>query len=364
MQISEQRVKFGNTNYNVVLYENFEGLATELETIQNVSKYFILTEKKIAKLYLKTLLTELEKTNKPVSVIYIKGKEKNKHIDRLKKVYNQLIDLNADRKSVILALGGGVVGDFSGFVAATFLRGIRFVQIPTTLLACVDSSVGGKVAVNADKGKNMVGAFYQPELVFAPLFTLNTLKSKEWKCGITEVLKHSLLTGGSFFEFMKTKKFEDVKDQNTLKIFIDESVKFKTSIVAEDEKETGKRAILNLGHTLGHAIESLTDYKKYSHGEAVSIGLVLALFLSKEKANLSESVFLEVLTIMKNLELPTQDKSLSPKKLVQHMLHDKKTSDKKIKFILLPSIGSATWGNIVEEEEILSAIHLQNKLVS
>lgn len=362
MQLSEQRVKFGNTDYKVVLYENFDGLSTELAKINNVSKFFILTEKKIAKIYLKPLLSELEKLNIPVAVVFIKGKEKNKHIDRLKKVYNTLIDLNADRKSVLLAFGGGVVGDFTGFVAATFLRGIRFVQIPTTLLACVDSSVGGKVAVNADKGKNMIGAFHQPELVYAPLSTLTTLKKKEWKCGLAEVLKHSLLTGGDLWKFMKEAKFEDVYNENSLKVFIEESVKFKTSIVAEDEKEIGKRAILNLGHTLGHAIESLTDYKKYSHGEAVSIGLTLALILSKEKSGLNENTFSEILRVMKNLDLPIQDKELSPEKLVKHMLHDKKTSENKIKYILLSEIGSASWGNIMQQEEILSAIYQQNNL--
>lgn len=363
MQISSEKVEFGNTKYNVVLYEDFDGLSAELNKIENVSRYIIITEKKVAKLYLNSLLLELEKINLPIGVILTKGKEKNKHIDRLKKVYNKLIDLNADRKTVILALGGGVIGDFSGFVAATFLRGIRFVQIPTTLLACVDSSVGGKVAVNADKGKNMIGAFHQPELVYAALHTLQTLSKKDWKCGLAEVLKHSLLTGGNLYETIKKSSFEDVHDKNSLRIFISESVKFKTSIVAEDERETGKRAILNLGHTLGHAIESLTNYKKYSHGEAVAIGLVLALILSNQKVGFADDSIHEVLGIMKNLQLPIKDSSLSPKKLVQHMLHDKKTSEKKIKYILLNRIGEASWGNVTSEKEIVSAIKLQHSLL-
>lgn len=362
MQISAETVEFGQTKYNVVLYDDFEGLSSELEKIQNVSKFIIITEKKVAKLYLDSVLLELEKLNQSVSVIFTKGKEKNKHIDRLKNVYNHLIELGADRKSVILALGGGVIGDFAGFVAATFLRGIRFVQIPTTLLACVDSSVGGKVAVNADKGKNMIGAFHQPELVFASLNSLETLEEKEWKCGLAEVLKHSLLTGGALFETMKTATFEDVFNKNSLRIFISESVKFKTSIVAEDERETGKRAILNLGHTLGHAIESLTNYKKYSHGEAVAIGLVLALILSKQKMGFKEETFQEVVKIMQNLKLPLKDESLSAKKLVEHMMHDKKTSNNQIKYILISNIGEASWGNVLSEEEIVSAIKTQQAL--
>lgn len=362
MKVSSEKVAFGNVNYNVVLYENYDGLALELHKIKDVSRYIIITEKKVAKLYLDEVLSELKKIDLPVSAIIIKGKEKNKHIDRLKKVYNQLIELKTDRKSVILALGGGVVGDFSGFVASTFLRGIRFVQIPTTLLACVDSSVGGKVAVNADKGKNMIGAFHQPELVYAALHSLETLAKREWKCGLAEVLKHSLLTGNYLFEVMKTSFFKDVYNKESLKVFISESVKFKTSIVAEDERETGKRAILNLGHTLGHAIESVTNYKKYSHGECVSIGLVLALILSKEKMNFSETMFEEILAIMKNLNLPIQDKDVSPKKIVEHMLFDKKTNGNQIKFVLLTGVGNATWGNHIEKKDILTAIEKQNKL--
>lgn len=164
------------------------------------------------------------------------------------------------------------------------------------------------------------------------------------------------------FSKIKSANFESIYDQNSIKVFISESVKFKTSIVAEDEKETGKRAILNLGHTLGHAIESLTNYKKYSHGESVAIGLVLALILSKEKAGFSDESFKEVLQIMKNLKLPLLDKKLSPEKLVEHMMHDKKTSDRKIKFILLNQVGNASFGNVIGEEEIVSAIKLQNSL--
>ncbi|MCE9500310.1 MAG: 3-dehydroquinate synthase [Leptospira sp.] len=362
MLLSAERIKFGNTDYNILLHEDFRGLSEELAKFPGVSRYIVITEKKIASLFLKDLLKEISGLKIEIHIIYIPGKEKNKHIDKLKKTYHELLTAGADRKSVILALGGGVVGDYAGFVAATFLRGIRFIQIPTTLLACVDSSVGGKVAVNLDRGKNMVGAFYQPLLVYAPLFALGTLPKKEWRCGLAEVLKHSLLSGGTLFEVMKNHSFSDVTALSEItRIFISESVRYKASVVAEDEKETGKRAVLNLGHTTAHAIESATNYEKYSHGEAVSIGLVTALFLSVEKEGLPSPVLDIAIEIMKKYTLPFRDQT-RPEKIIRHMQHDKKTENRILKFVLLKKVGEPTWGNAISEMEILEALNKQAKL--
>lgn len=362
MLISSHTISFNHKEYKIQLSDSFDGLADELLKLQDVSAFYIITEKKIAKLHYASLEKEMKLLGKPFHLIYMKGKEKNKHIDRLKKTYNKLIELGADRKSVIIAFGGGVVGDYSGFVAATYQRGVRFVQIPTTLLACVDSSVGGKVAVNADMGKNMIGAFHQPELVFAALPVLATLPEKEWKCGLAEVLKHSLLSGGTFFESMKSAKFEDVYDLKSLEFFISESVKYKASVVAEDERETGKRAVLNLGHTLGHAIESMTNYRKYSHGEAVSIGLVFALLLSVEKAELDREVLTSVLSIMKSCNLPTSDRKLLREEIYEHMLHDKKTSANVLKFVLLKCPGEPVWNQKIDKEEIYRTLSHHKEL--
>jgi len=360
--LSESVVNISNHTYKVILSKNFSGLSKEISLLNNISSINIITEKRINELYGKELSEELNKLNIPFKFIIIKGKESNKHISKVRTVYNSLIKNGADRKSVILALGGGVVGDFSGFIAASFLRGIRFVQVPTTLLACVDSSVGGKVAVNADLGKNMIGAFHQPEVVFAPIHTLiNTLPDKEWKCGLSEVLKHSLLEGGTFFEFMKNVNMKDLKNPETISTFIRESVSFKSKIVSQDPKENGIRAVLNLGHTTGHAIESLLNYKKLSHGEAVGIGLITALFLSINKFNLDRITLSDTIKIMKNLKLPFKT-NLENKQLIHHMKHDKKNYNGKIFFILLENLGNPKFGIEVTEEEIYQALENQKNI--
>jgi 3-dehydroquinate synthase len=360
--LSENLVNISNHTYKVILSKNFLGLSKEISLINNISSIHIITEKRINELYGKELSEELSILNIPFKFIIIKGKESNKHISKVRNVYNSLIKNGADRKSVVLALGGGVVGDFSGFIAASFLRGIRFVQVPTTLLACVDSSVGGKVAVNADLGKNMIGAFHQPELVFAPIHTLiNTLPDKEWKCGLSEVLKHSLLEGGTFFEFMKNINRKDLKNPETISTFIRESVSFKSKIVSLDPKENGIRAVLNLGHTTGHAIESLLNYKKLSHGEAVGIGLITALHLSINKFNLDRITLSDTIKIMKNLKLPFKI-NLENKQLIHHMKHDKKNYNGKIFFILLENLGNPKYGIEVTEEEIYQALENQKNI--
>ncbi|MBE7412052.1 MAG: 3-dehydroquinate synthase [Leptospiraceae bacterium] len=362
MIFSKEQVRFGSTNYPVIIAENFLGLSEELSRFEKISKLFILTEKKIADLYLKDIFKELKKFNP--ECILIGGSEKNKHIDNLKSVYQKLILKGADRKSFFLAFGGGVVGDFVGFVAATFLRGVRYAQIPTTLLASVDSSVGGKVAVNVDYGKNMVGAFYQPSFVFLPIYTLNTLKKKEWNCGLAEIVKHSFLEGGDFLNFIENHSRKDIHALSpVVRKCIEDSVKFKTKIVSIDEKETGLRAILNLGHSTAHAIESATNYRKYSHGEAVSIGLVTCLILSKNRLGFSEKSLNRSITILKNYELPLNH-SLKPSLIVSHIKHDKKNEGDTIKFVLLKNFGEPEFGVSVSKEEIFNTLKIQNSIVA
>jgi 3-dehydroquinate synthase len=360
--LKENSVNLESHNYKVILSESFNGINDYSKYIQNISSFQIITEKNIYDLYSSELSSELSSTNIPFNYIIIKGKESNKHISKVGSVYNQLIQNKADRKSVILALGGGVVGDFSGFIASTYLRGIRFIQIPTTLLACVDSSVGGKVAVNADLGKNMIGSFHQPELVFAPIHTLiNTLPIKEWKCGISEVIKHSLLDGKDFFDKMKTINKRDFKSLENISFYISESVRYKSKIVGIDPKEVGLRAVLNLGHTTGHAIESFLNYKKISHGEAVGIGIITALLLSQKIMGLAEDILASTVKIMKRLGLPYKT-NLNPSTLVEHMKHDKKNSKGKIYFVLLSALGDPKFGVEINETEIINALNIQNKL--
>lgn len=354
-----------NTEHKSVpvhLHTDLSGLSEEIAKLPGVTSIFLITERSIHSLYSKYLEKELSSLGIPVREIYVKGGEKSKHIDRTGDVYNKLIEYGADRKSLILAFGGGVVGDFAGFIASTYLRGIRFVQIPTTLLACVDSSVGGKVAVNADFGKNMIGSFYQPEFVFAPLFALSTLSSREWKCGQAEIIKHSLLSGGEYWEKVKAHSFKDLNvDSPILPYMIAESVRFKASVVSSDEKETGLRKILNLGHTTAHAIESVTKYKKFSHGEAVAIGLVTALLLSEQKSGLDPITTTETIATLKNYGLPFLTK-LKSKELAKHMLHDKKNVGGSIRFVLLEKPGSPIFDIPVESRDIILTIRKQKGL--
>ncbi|TGK19748.1 3-dehydroquinate synthase [Leptospira stimsonii] len=347
----------------VQLHTDLTGLSEELAKLSGVTSIFLITERSIHSIYAKYLEKELSVLGIRFQEIYIKGGEKAKHIEKTGDVYNQLIKHGADRKSLILAFGGGVVGDFAGFIASTYLRGIRFVQIPTTLLACVDSSVGGKVAVNADLGKNMIGSFYQPEFVFAPLFALSTLPDREWRCGQAEIIKHSLLSGGEYWEKVKQHSFQDLNvESSVLPYMIAESVRFKASVVSSDEKETGLRKILNLGHTTAHAIESVTKYKKYSHGEAVAIGLVTALLISEEKSGLDPSTTKETIESLKSYRLPFQTK-LKSKELAKHMLHDKKNVGGSIRFVLLEKPGSPVYDIPVDSRDIILSLRKQKGLL-
>lgn len=359
MKLQSRSVAGEGFSYPVELHSDLSGLQERLTSLKGVSQFFVITNREIAGIYEKYLATELKSLSIPFHIIYVKPGEKNKHIDRVKKVYHELIKKEADRKAVIIAFGGGVVGDFAGFIAATYQRGIRFIQVPTTLLACVDSSVGGKVAVNLDLGKNMVGAFYQPEFVYAPLFSLSTLPEREWSCGLAEIVKHAFLDGGDFLTRLeKVSRADFDADSEILRYCIDESVRFKSSVVAQDEKEGGLRAILNLGHTTGHAIESVTKYAKYSHGEAVSMGLMTALLLSKKILGFSDDNLERAVKIMKSLKLPLVMKERASE-IVMHMEHDKKKEGNSLKFVLLEDFGKPKFGVSVERDLILETIKLQ-----
>ncbi len=345
-----------NTKKNYFIYIDEEFNDNWIKLIQNkkYSKHFLLTDQNIYKLY-KDFIVDLEhKLNINPKIIVLKTGEKNKHLKNTYEVYEALIKQGIDRKSVILSLGGGVVGDFAGFIASTILRGVSLIQIPTTLLAMVDSSIGGKVAVNLNIGKNMVGTFYQPDIVFCNINFLKTLPEKEWICGLAEIFKHSLLDKKTYLSLKKVILEEShYKEWNTKtwQKIIYESIKVKANIVSKDEKESHLRAVLNLGHTVAHAIESLTNYQKFSHGEAVSRGLVTALILSKKKLNFSESLFKEIINLMMLLKLPLNTAGFSEKNIWKHIQYDKKNQYDKIRYIYLKDIGKPVYNFELSREE-------------
>ncbi len=351
-------------DYYIYFSHNFK--EEWLQLIQNYkySKFVIITDQNVYNYYYE-LITTIQSSLSPSLLIIRPVGEEYKHVKYLQDVYENLIEWKIDRKSCILALGGGVIGDFAGFIASTILRGIDFIQIPTTLLAMVDSSVGGKVAVNVDRGKNMIGSFYQPKMVLCNIDFLKTLPEKEWSCGLSEMVKHSLLDKKVYDQFQTiVQKHNHYKDwePKLWNELIYESIKVKANVVSKDEKETGLRSILNLGHTVAHAIESLTNYKQFSHGEAVSRGIVTALLLSKLKFNFPVERIEEIIKTMKHLNLPLDTAGINGEELIPHLSYDKKNQYGKIKYIYLKDIGEPIYDQELNLQDFLNVWKEQKTL--
>ncbi|MBI5417532.1 3-dehydroquinate synthase [Candidatus Poribacteria bacterium] len=322
------------------------------------NKIVIITNSKVGKLYLDNCLKSFKKYGFNTYSMSVPDGEKFKNIEEATKIYKKLIKFKADRNSVLVALGGGVIGDLVGFVAATYLRGVSLIQIPTTLLAQVDSSVGGKVAVNLPEGKNLIGAFYQPKMVFIDCAVLTTLPKREIKAGLAEVIKYGIIKDAKFFNFLE-KNLEEIINLNRkfLEEIISTSCKIKACIVEKDEKETDLRRILNFGHTIGHSIETETKYKKYKHGEAVAIGMVGAMKLSEKFLSTKKSNTERVINLLKKAELPVEIKeNISKSNLMKNIALDKKVIHEKIIFVLTKDIGHAIINSIFDKGLVASVI--------
>ncbi|MCE7914042.1 MAG: 3-dehydroquinate synthase [Nitrosomonas sp. PRO4] len=305
-------------------------------------KVAIVSNSTVAPLYLEKLNLALEKSGIKVVSIIIPDGEMYKNWETLNLIFDALLKNHCERNTTILALGGGVVGDISGFAAATYLRGVPFIQIPTTLLAQVDSSVGGKTGINHQLGKNMIGAFYQPRMVLADSATLNTLPDRELRAGIAEIIKYGLIRDPAFFDWLEQNMHRLLtRDAVTLNEAIQRSCENKAEIVAADEKEKGIRALLNLGHTFGHAIENGMGYGVWLHGEAVAAGTVLAAELSRRMKLISEADVQRIRKIFVQAELPVAAPKMPVEKYLQLMTLDKKVDAGKTRFILLNRIGEA-----------------------
>ena len=302
-------------------------------------KVLIVTNETIAPLYLLSITAGL--TNKQVDVVVLPDGERFKTLDNLNSIFTKLLEKNHDRKTTLIALGGGVVGDMTGFAAASYQRGVPFIQIPTTLLAQVDSSVGGKTGVNHPLGKNMLGAFHQPKAVIIDTDTLATLPERQFFAGMAEVIKYGLIADYSFFEWLEANTEALMRrDQLALSIAIERSCINKAKIVSADETEQGIRAILNLGHTFGHAIETFQEYKGWLHGEAVAAGMVMALDLSMNAGNISQVEFDRSKKLISMFSLPVAPpKDMSADTFIALMRRDKKVFDGQLRLILLRSLG-------------------------
>ncbi|MDC0126819.1 3-dehydroquinate synthase [Methylophilaceae bacterium] len=304
-------------------------------------KVVIITNDKVAPLYLQKITNTLSNEKDIIPIILPDG-EAFKNIDTLNIIYDALLTNKANRQVTLIALGGGVIGDITGFAAATFMRGVDFIQIPTTLLSQVDSSVGGKTGINHPLGKNMIGAFYQPKCVIADISLLQSLPDKELSAGLAEVIKYGLIRDSSFFEWLE-QNIEGImkRDSQLLIQSVVRSCQNKADIVEADEFESGIRAILNLGHTFGHAIETATGYGKWLHGEAIAIGMVMAAYLSEQMGWLSREENQRIKSLIIHANLPINPPEISMKKFLDLMQLDKKTKEDQINLVLQQGIGKA-----------------------
>ena len=344
--------------YDIVITQDFDGLADELTALGVAEKRLcIVTDSKVDELYGQEVLSLLDgHCRKAVKYVFPEGEE-NKNLDTVRKLYTFLINEGFDRKDMLIALGGGVVGDLTGFAAATYLRGIDFLQIPTTLLSQADSSIGGKTGVDFDGYKNMVGAFKMPKLVYMNLSTLNTLEERQFYSGFAEVMKSALIKDAPFYEWLIENMYEICdKDLNILEEMVLRSCDIKRRVVEKDPTEQGERALLNLGHTIGHAIEKAKHFELY-HGECVALGTVAAAYISWKKELLSMDEYYEIRDMFVPFNLPITVEDIDPQEILKLTKSDKKMSAGKIRFILLKKIGKAVIDSSVTDEEILAAIN-------
>ena len=348
--------KDGKFCYSIRFEKDFTALAEEIAALGfEGHKLCIVTDSSVAPLYLESVKALLSEKFDKVFEFIIPAGEQNKTLDNVKKLYEHLILNHFDRKDCLIALGGGVIGDMTGYAAATYLRGIDFVQVPTTLLSQVDSSIGGKTGVDFDSYKNMVGAFHMPRLVYMNLSVLNTLTKEQFSCGMGEILKHGLIKNKSYFTWCMEHADKIMeRDYDTLLYMIKESCKVKRDVVEKDPTEQGDRALLNFGHTLGHAVEKLKDFTML-HGQCVAVGCVAAMKLSAMRGNITEDEVFYVEKCFENFGLPTRVDGITADDILQISKSDKKMEAGKIKFVLLHEIGNAYVDKTVTDEELLAA---------
>ena len=353
-------VSLGNRSYVIKVGGGLlTRLGAECAALKLGGRCAVITDSNVGKYYSKAALKSLSAAGFQPVLITVPAGEKSKSVSMVEKCYDQLAKHRLERKSFIVALGGGVVGDLAGFVAATYLRGIPFVQVPTTLLAQVDSSVGGKTGVNLKAGKNLVGAFYQPQLVLCDLDTLKTLPRREYVSGLAEVIKYGVIYDAALFAQLERDLPKLLaRDAATLRNVIARCCEIKAEVVGQDETESGLRAILNFGHTIGHAIENSFGYGKFLHGEAIAIGQVAAAKLSRKILGLPSGDVERIEKLFVRVGLPVKIK-LGPvqrKKLFAAMLLDKKVSGGEVKFVLAEKIGRVRFGCKVAPATVLAVI--------
>ena len=356
--MKQLKIDLADRSYNILIGRNLlPRLGDHLSHLKSARRALVVTNPAINPLYGKAVSEGLQSAGLAVECVEIPEGETHKTLQDAQTVYNHLIANQYDRNTLLVALGGGVIGDLTGFVAATFLRGVSYIQVPTTLLSQVDSSVGGKTAVNHPQGKNLIGAFYQPRLVAIDLDTLSSLPADEFRAGMAEVIKYGVIADPELFAFLE-KNSEKIlaKDTDCLAAIIETSCAIKARVVEQDERESSYRMILNFGHTLGHAIEALTHYSRYKHGEAVAIGMVYAAKLSRQLGHCSADVVGQIAAQVERFGLPSGLPEFSAADYIETLYRDKKVHDKNIRFILVKDSGTVEIVDRVSEADIEKAL--------
>jgi len=336
------RVALDERAYDIRIGTGLVGRADLILPSLVAKRVAVVTNTTVAPLYLDRLARPLADAGVQVTPVVLPDGEAYKDWQTLNTVFDAMLAAHCDRKTTVIALGGGVIGDMAGFAAATYMRGVPFIQIPTTLLAQVDSSVGGKTGINHPRGKNMIGAFYQPQLVLADMDTLETLPQRELAAGLAEVIKHGLIHDAEFFGWIESNIEALVRrDPIALAHAVRRSVEIKAEIVALDERETGPRALLNFGHTFGHAIEAGMGYGVWLHGEAVAAGMVMATDLSRRLGHVAPADLARVRSLVAQAGLPVAAPALGENRYLDLMSVDKKADAGRVRFILLERLGHA-----------------------
>jgi len=335
-------VNLGAQSYGICVGSGVLSDSGSYANLPSAALAAIVTNPAVAALYSEKLQTRLASHYANVLLIELPEGEEHKNYGTMEKIFDRLLRANADRSTTLFALGGGVIGDITGFAAACFMRGVPYVQVPTTLLAQVDSSVGGKTAVNHPLGKNMIGAFYQPRRVIVDLDTLNSLPKRELVAGLAEIIKYGPVSDQGFLEWIERNLDALLsRDEATLAYAVTRACEIKASIVEEDEHEAGRRAILNFGHTFGHAIETGLGFGAWLHGEAVGCGMVMAAELSARLGMIDRAYALRLRTLIERAGLPVRGPRLGEDRYLELMGHDKKAEAGELRFVLLEDLGRA-----------------------
>ncbi len=346
-------VDLGTRSYPIHIGADLIDQSALFNACEKASSLFIVTNSTVAPLYAERLSKTLEKFGKPIHRIVLPDGEFYKDWKHLQLIFDDLLKFGADRQTMLIALGGGVIGDMTGFAAASFMRGIRFIQVPTTLLAQVDSSVGGKTGINHPLGKNMIGAFHQPVAVIADLNTLKTLPARELSAGLAEVIKHGAIADAHFLDWIEANASALLAcDTNAMAYAVLRSCEIKSAVVSADEREGGIRATLNFGHTFGHAIEAGMGYGQWLHGEAVGCGMVMGAELSYRLGQINQAEFERLSKIIRSMNLPVEPPKFGAERYIELMQVDKKTEGGTIRYVLLEKIGKAQIKSVPDAQVI------------